>query len=201
MLFRRDVLDGIAAGRVTLAFRRWRKPTVRAGGTLRTAIGVLRIESVEPVDGARLTEEDARRAGATSLAALQQENASRDGELYRIALRRIGDDPRIALRETATISADERSALDATLARYDATSRHGAWTARVLEVIAARPGVPAGRLASALKLERDWLKLQVRKLKELGLTESLELGYRLSPRGIAYAGGRGEESRWSVHTA
>jgi len=25
----------------------------------------------------------------------------------------------------------------------------------------------------------------VRKLKELGLTESLEVGYRLSPRGVA----------------
>jgi hypothetical protein len=31
-------------------------------------------------------------------------------------------------------------------------------------------------------------KADVRKLKELGLTESLEVGYRLSPRGRAVLG-------------
>ena len=31
-------------------------------------------------------------------------------------------------------------------------------------------------------------KRDVRKLKELGLTESLPVGYRLSPRGRAYRG-------------
>ena len=41
MLFKNDVLAGIAKGDVTLAFRRWQKPTVRAGGTLRTTVGVL----------------------------------------------------------------------------------------------------------------------------------------------------------------
>ena len=32
-------------------------------------------------------------------------------------------------------------------------------------------------------LERVVFKRRVRRLKELGLTESLEVGYRLSPRG------------------
>lgn len=43
--------------------------------------------------------------------------------------------------------------------------------------------MPAGELASLLGFEKEELKLKVRKLKELGLTESLQPGYRLSPRG------------------
>ena len=31
-------------------------------------------------------------------------------------------------------------------------------------------------------------KLNVRKLKQLGLTESLSTGYHLSPRGVAFLG-------------
>jgi hypothetical protein len=49
VLFRQDVLRRIGEGEVTVAFRRWRRPTVRAGGTLRTKAGVLAIESVEVV--------------------------------------------------------------------------------------------------------------------------------------------------------
>jgi hypothetical protein len=37
-----------------------------------------------------------------------------------------------------------------------------------------------------MKMERQAFKLNVRKLKELGLTESLEVGYRLSPLGEAF---------------
>ena len=41
-------------------------------------------------------------------------------------------------------------------------------------------------LAAAAGQERAYFKLRVRRLKALGLTESLEVGYRLSPRGAAY---------------
>jgi hypothetical protein len=46
--------------------------------------------------------------------------------------------------------------------------------------------VRAGDLADACGRERLDFKLDVRKLKALGLTESLSVGYRLSPRGAAY---------------
>ena len=49
MLFKQATLGDIAAGKVTLAFRRWRRPTVRAGGTLTTPVGVLAIDAVEKV--------------------------------------------------------------------------------------------------------------------------------------------------------
>jgi hypothetical protein len=189
MLFRQDVLRRIAEGEVTLAFRRWRRPTVKAGGTLRTRVGVLAIDSVEPVDEDGVTDADARRAGASDRAALLAGLRS-DGTLYRVEFRLAGPDPRIALRERSHISPEERAEIDARLARVDAASRHGPWTATVLGLIAEQPGTRAPDLAASLGRETAPFKADVRKLKELGLTESLLVGYRLSPRGRAYLSAR-----------
>jgi hypothetical protein len=52
MLFKQAFLDGIQAGTITLAFRRWQRPTVKAGGTLLTAVGQLAIDDVRAVDAA-----------------------------------------------------------------------------------------------------------------------------------------------------
>lgn len=54
-----------------------------------------------------------------------------------------------------------------------------------MALIRDRPGVRAADLAAAAGRETLPFKRDVRKLKELGLTESLEVGYRLSPRGAA----------------
>jgi acyl dehydratase len=187
VLFRQDVLRRIAEGEVTLAFRRWRRPTVKAGGTLRTRIGVLAIESVELVDEREVTDADARRAGAEDREALLA-GLPGNGALHRIEFRLAGPDPRVALRERREISPAERAEIDARLARLDGASRHGPWTARVLRLIAERPGTRAPDLAASLGRETLRFKADVRKLKELGLTESLPVGYRLSPRGRAYYG-------------
>jgi hypothetical protein len=184
MLLNRRALDGIEAGEIDLAFRRWKRPTVKAGGTLRTRIGVLAIDRVEPISERRITGEDARRAGFSSrrelLASLRPE-----GRLYRIELHRIGDDPRVALRRKARIGAAERAELDERLARMD-RAREAPWTRRVLELIAERPETLAADLAASVGMEKAPFKRDVRKLKELGLTESLPVGYRLSPRGRVY---------------
>ena len=187
MLFRQDVMRRIGEGEVTLAFRRWRRPTVKAGGTLRTRVGVLAIESVEVVDEDEVTDADARRAGAESREAVLREGPQ-ERPLYRIEFRLAGPDPRIALRERSNISPGERAEIDARLARLDAASRHGPWTRKVLELIAESPGTRAPDLAASLGRETAPFKADVRKLKELGLTESLQIGYRLSPRGRAYYG-------------
>ena len=187
MLFRQDVLRRIGDGEVTLAFRRWWRPTVKAGGTLRTRVGVLAIESVVVVGEDEVKDADARRAGAESREALLREGPQ-ERPLYRIEFRLAGPDPRIALRERADISPGERAEIDARLSRLDAASRHGPWTRKVLELIAARPGTRAPDLAASLGRETAPFKADVRKLKELGLTESLQIGYRLSPRGRAYYG-------------
>jgi len=185
VLFRADDLAAIRRGELTVAFRRWRRPTVRAGGTLQTSAGLLAIDSVERIAPEAVTEVDAARAGfpdrAALFAALRPE-----GDLYRIAFHLAGPDPRIALRERAALERGEREAIAARLARLDAASRHGPWTAATLAAIAADPGRRAGDLATALGRERLPFKADVRKLKALGLTESLPTGYRLSPRGEAF---------------
>ena len=103
----------------------------------------------------------------------------------RIRFHRDGDDhdPRAALAASTDIDVD---AIARRLDRMDASSPHGPWTRATLELIAARPATRAADLAAALGRERDDWKRDVRKLKELGLTLSLEVGYRLSPRGEAY---------------
>jgi hypothetical protein len=185
-----DTLRRIEAGEVTVAFRRWRRPTVRAGGTLRTRIGVLAIESVEVLEESAVMDEDARRAGFGNRAELLERCAGRAGDLYRIGLHLAGPDPRVELRQRANIGPAERAEIDARLARLDAASRRGPWTAAVLALIAERPATRAPDLAVELGRETAPFKADVRKLKELGLTESLERGYRLSPRGRAYLAGR-----------
>jgi hypothetical protein len=137
---------GIADGSVTLAFRRWDRPRMRAGSTQRTTAGVIRIDSLD------------------------------------------GPDPRLALRERAELSDDERVALDERLDRWDAARADGPWTRKILRLIAAHPGVRAPDLAASLGRETLAFKRDVRKLKELGLTVSRSVGYEISPRGRAYLG-------------
>lgn len=185
MLIRRPVLDAVAAGAVTVLFRRWDRPRVRPGGTQRTAVGVLEWTSVDAVAEADLTDDDARAAGFADLGALLAAQTG-DGRLFRVGVRPAGPDPRVALRGRSRLSPRQRAELAERLDRLDRASRRGPWTGRVLELIADRPGVRAPDLAASLGLETLPFKRDVRKLKELGLTESLEVGYRLSPRGRAW---------------
>jgi hypothetical protein len=186
VLFPLRVLHAIRDGEVDLAFRRWERPRVRQGTRMRTAVGVLEIERVEVVERAALGDDEARRAGFASrdelLATLDRRER---GHIHRIELRYAGPDPRVELRGRADLSAAELDELRRALDRLDRGSRHGPWTRTVLELIAARPEVRAEELAASIGREKLPFKRDVRKLKELGLTESLSPGYRLSPRGRA----------------
>lgn len=187
MLFRQKCLDGIRDGVITLAFRRWRRPSVRAGGTLLTAVGQLAIVSVEEVAMAGITETDARRAGYDSREELVEELRGRtEGTVYRIALGTLQADPRVALRQSATLGEAQRREIATRLQRLDERSADGPWTGRTLDLIRANPGLRAGDLCRLAGQDRLQFKLNVRKLKTLGLTESLEVGYRLSLRGAEF---------------
>lgn len=189
MLFRQATLEGIAAGTIDTAFRRWARPRVRVGTRQRTAVGLVEITAVERVPQARVTAAEARRAGASSRAALLAELGPADkGPIWRLRLAHAGVDPRIALRARSRLTAAERDELLARLARLDRASRRGPWTRQVLALIADQPAVRAPDLAARLGRETQPFKRDVRKLKELGLTESLEVGYRLSPRGRTVLG-------------
>jgi hypothetical protein len=184
MLVAQQTLRQIAAGEVTLAFRRWKRPSVKAGGRLRTSIGELRIVSVDRIDETQISEEDARRAGAASRADLVKRWARKtEGEIYRIELAYAGPDPRVALREEAELTAEDVAGIAAEL---DALDRRGAWTRAVLKAIEEQPHTLAAELAEQFERPKLAFKADVRKLKELGLTESLRPGHRLSPRGRAF---------------
>jgi hypothetical protein len=184
MLFRAEFLAGIRAGVITVAFRRWRRPTVRAGGTLLTPIGQLHITSVEVVAQRSISAADAQRAGHESKAALLKElQRSAEGAIYRIELGRLQPDPRIALREVVADTEVAIRDLRSRLERLDGRATEGAWTVRTLRALHLHPGVRAGDVCVLLGQEKERFKINVRKLKNLGLTESLGTGYRLSPRG------------------
>jgi hypothetical protein len=177
VLFRQETLAGIAAGEIDLAFRRWPRPRVKVGTRLRTAIGVLEVVSVDVVDAKRIGARDVRRAGFASRDALFAAlDAVGSGDVHRIRLRRAGEDPRVALRARAALSADERAELERRIERLaDARA--------VLALIAAKPGVRAAELAP-LPSAASCAPRPGAPVEGLGLTESLGSA-TLSPRGRA----------------
>ena len=178
-------LEAIRDGEIDLAFRRWDRARVKVGTRLRTGVGLLEVTSVDQVPLSALRADDARRAGAASLAALKKALSVRtDGRVFRVGLRYGGPDPRESLRE-ALPGPEDVSRILAGLDRLDAASPIGAWTRATLRIIDANPEVRAPELAAELDRPTAEFKRDVRKLKERGLTESLAIGYRLSPRGEA----------------
>jgi len=185
MMIRPAELAAIKDGEVDLAFRRWARPRVVVGTRMRTAVGVLEVTSLDEVEVGDLTGEDARRAGAASREALVAALAARaDDPAWRVGLVWAGPDPREALRKEVP-DAVGIAAINARLDRLDRASSYGAWTRATLDLVDLNPEVRAPDLAAQVGRETADFKKDVRKLKELGLTESLDIGYRLSPRGEA----------------
>ncbi|WP_008308740.1 ASCH domain-containing protein [Leptolyngbya sp. PCC 6406] len=185
MLIKQQILEQIAQGSVSLAFRCWQRPTVRAGGQLQTAVGILAIDAVDVITLHQVTDVDAQQAGYASQQALIDELGQTDqGQLYRIQLHWAGPDPRVVLREQTGLSSADLEQVRQKLTQWDAQSKHGSWTMTVLNLIQTHPETRAAELAALAQLETATLKANVRKLKALGLTESIAKGgYRLSPRG------------------
>ncbi len=197
MLLTKAVLDDIVAGRVELVYRRWKRPTVKAGGRLRTQVGELSILAVEVITPSEITDDHARRAGATCADDLRADlfrdrpasaRGARPDEsslLYQITVAFAGPDSRLELRESAHLDREAAEALLAKLRSIDGRSNRGPWTISTLQLIQQWPARRAPELAELQGLETIPFKASVRRLKELGLTESLAVGYRLSARGTA----------------
>ena len=196
MLFEKRFWPGLADGSITVTYRRWLRPQVVAGRTYRAAGQILDVSSVREVDEAAITDDDAIAAGYPDAAALRGDlRGGADRRLYRIEFTRsTRPDPRATLAADATLDEARTAEIDQRLDRLDRASRHGPWTRQTLRLIADHPARRAGDLAEMVGRERAPFKLDVRKLKNLGLTESLEVGYRLSPRGRAYLTARGDGS-------
>jgi hypothetical protein len=188
VLFEAKYGPGIADGSITLTFRRWKRSQAVAGHTYRTAAGRLTVEAVDLVEVAAITTAQARRAGYGSADRLRADlRGASDQPVYRVRFRPADDpDPRDQLAATTELDAEGAAEIDRRLARLDRASSWGPWTGSTLQMIARRPGVRAGDLAASVGRETAPFKLDVRKLKALGLTLSLTVGYQLSPRGQAY---------------
>lgn len=193
VLFDQRFWEPIAAGEVTVTFRRWKRRQAVAGNRQRTAAGIIEVTAVDVITEADITLSDARAGGFPSVEALVADlRGTPDLPLYRIRFHVVaGPDPRAELAASAELTDDDVAAIEKRLARLDASSRHGPWTAETLAIIGERPAVRAGDLADAVGRERFPFKQDVRKLKNLGLTISLGVGYRLSPRGAAFLARRG----------
>jgi hypothetical protein len=175
VLFKERFWAGLRDGSLTVAYRRWKRPSVRAGGTLQSPGGLLAIDSVDIIDDNAISDDDALAAGYDSRSDLLV-NLRAAGDLYRVRFHRIGEDPRIGMRKRVDLTSQESAAIERLLQRND-------WALPYLGLIAEMPATVSTELAARAGIDRPTFKVRVRRLKALGLTESLEVGYRLSPRG------------------
>jgi len=184
MIFKLAHLEGIKAGEITLAFRKWKKPTVRKGSRIKTAIAVIEISDISEISLEEITNSAAVKAGFESLEKLLETlNTINEGTIYKIEVRYYSEDPRIALREHTDLTEKDFQLLKNKLERLDKYCKEGRWTLAVLKAIHDNPKLRAADLAVKMNKEKDGLKINIRKLKNLGLTISHEVGYTISPMG------------------
>jgi hypothetical protein len=204
LLFQKRFHEGLKDGSITLTFRSWDKPLVKPGGRYRChPIGVLEVDSIRAVRVKDIAERDAKRAGFASKAELLEYLASGPKgtvkpatELWRAELHYGGDGDRVEGALDDRLSDGDVDEIRRKLERMDA---RGPWTSATLALIDAHPQIAASKLAAKLGRETAPFKVDVRKLKKLGLTQSFEVGYEISPRGRAYlkasGGGQARERR------
>ncbi|HEV7380084.1 MAG TPA: hypothetical protein VGN64_09840, partial [Dyadobacter sp.] len=169
------------------AYRSWKKSAVQSGSLVKTSIGVIRITHVEEINASDITDAEAVQAGFADAPSLIKLLDTQEGaKVFKIGVALDSEDPRIELREKEELDEDAFSEIQNALLNLDKFSKTGKWTAKVLDAIKANPKLKAADLATLVKREKEWLKLNVRKLKALGLTISHEPGYSISPRGEAY---------------
>ncbi|MFT3695590.1 MAG: hypothetical protein QM831_20810 [Kofleriaceae bacterium] len=189
LLFKKPFHAGLVDGTVTVTYRRWEKPHVRTGGRYRChPIGVLEVDAVELTTVGTITDTDSTAAGFTTreaLVAYLAELGPLDDKtpIYRVQLHHGGDGDRVELALEAALTSDDVQTIKTKLARMD---RDAKWTAKTLQLIDKHPRIAASQLAKKVKRETLPFKTDVRKLKKLGLTQSFEVGYEISPRGRAY---------------
>jgi hypothetical protein len=188
MLMPMKFREPIARGEITLTYRRWKKLQVVVGNKYRTGAGRLQVDKIDVVDPERITKADAKRAGFESKEALLKFLRGDEAiPVYRIRFHPVeGPDERSELAATDALRAEDVAEISTRLDRLDNASSWGAWTRDTLRAIQQRPAVLAAELAASFGRETQPFKLDVRKLKGLGLTISLPKGYELSPRGEAY---------------
>ena len=191
LMFTSEDHERVANGEVTVTWRLWKYAHVKPGKQYASGFrfgGSIWVEDVREVRAAEIKDADAREVGQTDAAALIEYARSHTGRevgpetvLYRVQFHYSPQDP-----PKPEHSLDEVSKR---LQRLDRAARTGAWTLPTLRLIEENPGVVSRELAPQLGMQRDDFKVNVRKLKNLGLTLSLPVGYELTELGQAYLDG------------
>ena len=181
MIFRKEFLKKVKDGEVTIAFRQWKKLSISEGGKLKTS-GVILFKRIKVVTANQITKADAKKAGFLDIESLFKD-LSGEGTIYKISFVLFGPDPRIKLRETTVLGLTEKQTLLKKLKSLDNRGSIKNWIKPVLNHLKKYPGSPSKTISNDLGLDQAQLKLNIRKLKNLGLTISLGTGYKISPRG------------------
>ena len=191
VLFRSEQQRRVEAGEIKVTYRAWQSPRVRIGERYRVGAGSIQVHACAPVAVAEITDADANEAGFADRAALITAAAYRRPEglaypdvLYRVVFTYDAVEARPGPERERLTDADALM-LTKKLRAMDERSDVGPWTWATLREIGDNPGLVSSKLAENLRRERFALKGDIRKLKALGLTISLETGYELSPRGQA----------------
>lgn len=186
MLLNRATAEGIVDGTITLVLRRWDAPRAKVGGTQRTPVGTIHIDDIAEFPGShRVTARQAKAAGYPSAKAAQADLDRRPAtHTYAIAVSFLAPDERPALAADDHLTSADVATITSRLDRWDGVGVP--WTREYLRLISDNEAVRAPDLAARLGLDVPRFKRRVRQLKGLGLTISLDVGYRLSPRGRAY---------------
>jgi hypothetical protein len=191
MRFTVDSHTRIANGEITCTYRAWKRPHVKVGGRYHVGAVDLVVDSIDQVRLADVSDRNARRSGFDdhdALVAYLRKHASvaDDQRVWHVEFHAVPRDDGPSLSDDANLDDAAIADIAARLDRMDARSDSGPWTRATLELIGDNPGVVSTELAARMGRERAPFKTDVRKLKRLGLTISLEVGYRLSPRGEAF---------------
>ncbi len=209
LLFQSRFHKGLVSGEISLTFRLWPRSRVRPGSRYRChPIGVLVVDAVDRVRIAKITDLEAQKAGFPGRSALREylQGFSKmpltaSSEVFRIALHYGGEGDFSAVAQDAQITDEAFEELAARLARMDSSSNCGPWTRDTLDLIERHPRTAASRLAAMVQRETKPFKADVVKLKKLGLTQSFEVGYDLTPRGRVFWNrlrGKGAEGNHSL---
>ena len=178
MLFKKDQKIAIQAGKQTLTFRRWANPQAKVGGQYNIPpYGAIEVTDMGTATLQSIIDKDALRAGYKNLDALHKQLSDESKTLYRIEFRFIGKEA-VKVPDRTQPDADELDVILKKLSRMD-------WAHQALTLIFQHEGTRAGDLAPHVGQDTPTFKRNVRKLKQLGLTISLDTGYKLSPRGHA----------------
>jgi hypothetical protein len=149
------------------------------------------VTAIEDVSADDISDDEAGQSGFESAPALLEylgDGTERD--IFCVKFTYLGVVRKTGPDQSVIGDAAEFELLAGKLDSKDKGDR-GAWTIDTLKLIRTCPATSSAILADRLNRDQAELKKDIRKLKHLGLTVSLDTGYCLSDKGVSYLVWRG----------